>query len=164
MVRTQLIVICIAVSMLLLGCMTAPYKAASSPYYVFQTKELNFESGRYGIFCSNEYSIRVHLNTLSSGPFDSSYECESSETLANLRNQRKAEIETIFKDPKIKRYRKMIESGEVKIGMPRKAVILSLGEPSDINRTQTYNSESEQLVYPGKYIYIRNDRVEAIQD
>jgi hypothetical protein len=55
--------------------------------------------------------------------------------------------------------------GEPRIGMTYKQVEASCwGKPKDVNRTQTVNGETDQLVYnEGHYVYLHNGIVTAVQ-
>lgn len=56
-----------------------------------------------------------------------------------------------------------IKEGKVKPGMDGVAALLLLGTPNTINKTETAESISEQLVYDNMYVYLKNGIVEAIQ-
>jgi hypothetical protein len=50
------------------------------------------------------------------------------------------------------------------VGMSRGALIMSMGQPVDINTSVTANTRDEQFVYSmGKYVYIENGTVTAYQ-
>ena len=51
----------------------------------------------------------------------------------------------------------------VYVGMSKCGVLGALGLPRDINRTTTRNSENEQWVYNGRYVYFENDIVTGYQ-
>ncbi len=138
------------------------YQRDARPYYIFKTRELNFDEGQYGVFCSQEHLSLSKINIESGGPYNSSQECNNSDTLSALRDEREKEVRSVFK--KYGKYKNNIINGEVKIGMPKAVVIYALGEPFDTNTTETSGSYTEQLVYSSQYIYIRSGRVSAIQD
>ena len=55
-------------------------------------------------------------------------------------------------------------SGEVRIGMSEKDLLISCGSPNEINRTVTSNGSSEQWVYSNIYVYVENGKVTSFQD
>jgi hypothetical protein len=135
----------------------------SKTFYVFESGEPNYEEGEYGFFCSDEYDIRIHLNKLSSDSFGSRVECESSDRISELRSTKKAEVAKALNNPKVRKYKKHILKAEVVIGMPSEAVLLSLGKPIEVHKTEMQSSINLQLVYPTQYVYLTNGRVVAIQ-
>ena len=69
----------------------------------------------------------------------------------------------IKKQPK--RIQKLINNGEISIGMTADQVVLSWGLPSDINRTMYKHGTHEQWIYNRKnYVYLDNGIVTAIQN
>lgn len=152
---------------LLLGCAHDPWKDLRSSssqterFYVFKTKDFNYDQDTFGVFCSDEYSTRQYLNDVVGGPY-SPRDCDAA--LEGPRKSRRDEFESLMKKIPYRRYKKQILSRSISIGMPKEVVLLIEGEPSDINRTVTTGAVSEQLVYPDKYIYIKNGKVITIQD
>ncbi len=57
-----------------------------------------------------------------------------------------------------------LAQGRIWVGAKEQYVILSWGTPKDINRTITANTEHEQWVYDGGYIYLDNGIVSGIQN
>ena len=61
-----------------------------------------------------------------------------------------------------------ISQKKIFLGMPREALILSWGDPDDINETVTYILSQEQFVYgelgDGTLVYIVNGKVNSWQD
>ena len=53
---------------------------------------------------------------------------------------------------------KMVLAQKIQVGMPKKLVVYAWGQPESINRS---SSGSEQWVYNGQYLYIRNGKVES---
>lgn len=53
---------------------------------------------------------------------------------------------------------KMVLAQKIQVGMPTKLVVYAWGQPESINRS---SSGSEQWVYNGRYLYIRNGKVES---
>ena len=58
----------------------------------------------------------------------------------------------------------IITAREIRIGMTREMLLMSWGDPEDINRTVTKDSVSEQLVYGYQYVYVENGVVTAWQN
>ena len=58
----------------------------------------------------------------------------------------------------------VIKERKIKIGMTKEMLLMSLGDPEDINRTVTKDSVSEQFVYGDQYVYLENGVVTAWQD
>lgn len=80
-----------------------------------------------------------------------------------------------FKDPKLKYPQisninwKLIQKGEIKIGMTKLECELSYGYPDRVNETNNKYGKSEQWVYEYSigskvYLYFRNGRLTSIQD
>ena len=58
-----------------------------------------------------------------------------------------------------------IEEGQIYLGMPEAAMLASLGQPIDMNRTVTSGGEHKQFVYPnGLYVYTEDGVVTSWQD
>lgn len=58
-----------------------------------------------------------------------------------------------------------IANGRVWIGMTREMLIDSKGSPNKINVSHTSSTnKTEQFIYPGIYVYVRNGVVDAIQN
>jgi hypothetical protein len=61
--------------------------------------------------------------------------------------------------------KQMVMDRIIWIGAPKEALRLSWGMPEDINRTVTRSLTREQWVYSrGRYIYIENGEIVAVQD
>lgn len=58
-----------------------------------------------------------------------------------------------------------VKNRRIFIGMSKEQVVLSWGEPNEINRTNTQHSSSEQWVYANyNYVYFENNLVTSIQN
>jgi len=58
----------------------------------------------------------------------------------------------------------LINNNQVAIGMTKKQVLISWGEPDDINRTVGSWGTHEQWIYGDRYLYIENDVLKSFQD
>lgn len=68
------------------------------------------------------------------------------------------------KHPNYKKYRKNIAEGSATIGMPEELLVLSVGEPREINTSTNAHSVHKQYVYgSGNYVYVVNGIVESFQ-
>lgn len=76
--------------------------------------------------------------------------------------RRVAELKKIIDDLSPSARQKVVQ-GQVWIGAPAKAVEAAWGRPRDINSTVTASGRREQWVYPGKYVYLEDGTVTAIQ-
>lgn len=79
--------------------------------------------------------------------------------------ERVAELKQMIKSLRIsKKNLEKISLGKIWIGAPEDYAILSWGRPKAVNRTITAAGTREQWVYQGGYLYIKNGKVDAIQN
>ena len=106
-------------------------------------------SGRFGVIADSLQKIQDKINTEKSK--------KESEEFKSTRYK-----SLILKYGKI--YAKLVYNQEVRIGMTKKMVIDSWGEPSKINRTVTESVTEEQWIYSDSYLYFTNGKLTAFQD
>jgi hypothetical protein len=63
-----------------------------------------------------------------------------------------------------KRIQRLIKDGKIFIGMTKEQVVLSWGEPDDINKSVGPWGVHEQWVYNSSYLYFENERLTSYQN
>lgn len=58
----------------------------------------------------------------------------------------------------------LIRDQQIELGMRKIAVICSWGEPTDEHTTATSDGILTQMVYSSSYVYVKNDKVTAVQN
>ena len=91
---------------------------------------------------------------------------KDKEAKIESKRQHNKKIDKIIKEkPQFKKYEAELMAYKILIGMPEELIVVSWGEPENINQTVLANSINKQFVYKNyNYVYTKNGVVSAIQN
>ena len=129
-----------------------------------ETNEYKYEMEKGGFFQIGDEKIFMNL-------YKTDYKCIVNFYLDNgYEIDKKKRNETVTENNYQSNIRvfgeftaKCIKDKEVRVGMKRIAIVLILGQPNEINETETKSMLSEQWVYENQYVYTENGIVTTIQ-
>lgn len=149
-------------------------KAKPNNFGIYNNEIIDQNSSNVNDYNKAKSKVRVIINKheifYSIVNFDIDYK-NNIARITSIQKEEDSEFSCISKTDPLKKYRgnkkliSSIEKREIFIGMPEDALILSWGEPKNINSSQTGNIEFKQYVYENQnYVYLQNGKVVSWQE